>query len=247
MALKKDVRTVASDQVRRLEAAMVAQRSWTMAEFRELFLRHPLLRHLVRRLVWLSETDGVTTSFRVADDRTFANVEDAPFRPAEGAAVRIAHPLALGDELDDWSKVFADHEILQPFPQLGRAVFRLTDEDAGGHRLTRFEGLKVPTGKVLGLERRGWERGVPQDAGVERWISKQLADNVCLVIALDSGIAVGVVDMFPDQTLETVWLDGRPNDHHPLRTYPLRFADLDPVTVSELLADLTELTEGVAS
>ncbi|WP_405893948.1 DUF4132 domain-containing protein [Streptomyces sp. NBC_01527] len=247
MALKKDVRTVASDQVRRLEAAMVAQRSWTMAEFRERFLRHPLLRHLVRRLVWLSETDGVTTAFRVADDRTFANVEDDPFRPAEGAAVRIAHPLALGDELDDWSKVFADHEILQPFPQLGRAVFRLTDEDAGGHRLTRFEGLKVPTGKVLGLERRGWERGVPQDAGVERWISKQLADNVCLVIALDSGIAVGVVDMFPDQTLETVWLDGRPNDHHPLRTYPLRFADLDPVTVSELLADLTELTEHVAS
>jgi hypothetical protein len=88
---------------------------------------------------------------------------------------------------------------------------------------------------------------VPQDAGVERWISKQLADNVCLVIALDSGIAVGVVDMFPDQTLETVWLDDQPNDHYPLRTYPLRFADLDPVTVSELLADLAELTEGVAS
>ncbi|MFF1930037.1 DUF4132 domain-containing protein [Streptomyces sp. NPDC058228] len=247
MALKKDVRTVASDQVRRLEAAMVAQRSWTTAEFRELFLRHPLLWHLVRRLVWLSETDGVTTAFRVAEDRTFANVEDDPFEPADGAAVRIAHPMALGEELDDWSEVFADYEILQPFPQLGRAVFRLADEDAHGYRLTRFEGLKVPTGKVLGLERRGWERGVPQDAGVERWISKQLADNVCLVIALDSGIAVGVVDMFPDQTLETVWLDDQPNDHYPLRTYPLRFADLDPVTVSELLADLAELTEGVAS
>ncbi|MFE7327085.1 DUF4132 domain-containing protein [Streptomyces sp. NPDC057565] len=247
MALKKDVRTIASDQVRRLEAAMVARRSWTMAEFRELFLQHPLLWHLVRRLVWLSETDGVTTAFRVAEDRTFADVEDDTFEPADGATVRIAHPLALGERLDDWSEVFADYEILQPFPQLGRAVFRLTDEEADGHRLTRFEGLKVPTGKVLGLERRGWERGTPQDAGVERWISKRLADNVYLVIALDDGIAVGVVDMFPDQTLETVWLDDHPSDHFPRRSYPLRFAGLDTVTVSELLADLTELTEGVAS
>ncbi|MET7858081.1 DUF4132 domain-containing protein [Streptomyces sp. NPDC005318] len=247
MALKKDVRTVASDQVRRLEAAMVTRRSWTMAEFRELFLQHPLLWHLVRRLVWLSETDGVTSTFRVAEDRTFADVEDEAFEPADAATVRIAHPMALGAELDGWSEVFADYEILQPFPQLGRAVFRLVDGEAGGHRLPRFEGLKVPTGKVLGLERRGWERGVPQDAGVERWISKELADNVYLVIALDTGIAVGVVDMFPDQTLETVWLDDHPTDHHPLRTYPLRFADLDPVTVSEVLADLAELTEGVAS
>ncbi|WP_405683105.1 DUF4132 domain-containing protein [Streptomyces sp. NBC_00057] len=247
MTLKKDVRTVASDQVRRLEAAMVTQRSWTTAEFRELFLHHPLLWHLVRRLVWLSETDGVTTAFRVAEDRTLANVEDDPFEPADGAAVRIAHPLALGEELGDWSEVFADYEILQPFAQLGRAVFRLSDEEAGGHRLTRFEGLKVPTGKVLGLQRRGWERGVPQDAGVERWISKRLADNVYLVIGLDTGIAVGVVDMFPDQTLEKVWLDDQPTDHHPLHTYPLRFSGLDPVAVSELLADLTELTEGVAS
>jgi hypothetical protein len=247
MALKKDVRTIASDQVRRLEAAMVTRRSWTMAEFRELFLQHPLLWHLVRRLVWLSETDGLTTAFRVAEDRTFADVEDDTFEPADGAAVRIAHPLALGERLDDWSEVFADYEILQPFPQLGRTVFRLTDEEADGYRLTRFEGLKVPTGKVLGLERRGWERGTPQDAGVERWISKRLADNVYLVIALDDGIAVGVVDMFPDQTLETVWLDDHPSDHFPRHSYPLRFAGLDAVAVSELLADLAELTEGVAS
>lgn len=107
----------------------------------------------------------------------------------------------------------------------------------------------MPTGKVLGLERRGWQRGVPQDAGVERWISKRLGDEQYLVIALDTGIAVGVVDMFPDQTLETVWLGSEPGNHYHWgrRSYPLRFGDLDPVTVSELIADLTELTEGAAA
>ncbi|MFF9400654.1 DUF4132 domain-containing protein [Streptomyces sp. NPDC014646] len=248
MALKKDVRTIASDQVRRLEAAMVTGRSWTAQEFRELFVAHPLLWHLVRRLVWLSEADdGASTAFRVAEDRTFADVEDEVFELAEDAAVRLAHPVRLGGELAAWSELFADYEILQPFPQLGRAVLALSDEEREGYRLTRFEGLKVPTGKVLGLERRGWERGVPQDAGVERWISKRLGDDRYLVIALDTGIAVGVVDMFPDQTLETVWLDTRPQDHWSRHEHPLRFSGLDPVTVSELLADLTELTEGAAS
>ncbi|MFH8474099.1 WGR and DUF4132 domain-containing protein [Streptomyces sp. NPDC018000] len=248
MALKKDVRTIASDQVRRLEAAMVTGRSWTAQEFQELFVGHPLLWHLVRRLVWLSETDdGVRTAFRVAEDRTFADAEDDVFALADDATVRLAHPLHLGAELTTWSEVFADYEILQPFAQLGRTVYGLSEEETAGYRLTRFEGLKVPTGKVLGLERRGWERGVPQDAGVERWISKRLTDDCYLVIALYEGIAVGVVDMFPDQILETVWLDSRPNDHWDSRSHPFRFSDLDAVTVSELLGDLTELTEGVAS
>ncbi|MES9506510.1 DUF4132 domain-containing protein [Streptomyces sp. NPDC000609] len=248
MALKKDVRTVASDQVRRLEAAMVSGRSWTAQEFLELFVGHPLLWHLVRRLVWLSGTDGAApTAFRVAEDRTFADVEDDAFVLPGDAAVRLAHPMHLGDALTAWSEVFADYEILQPFPQLGRTVLTLPEEESDGYRLTRFEGLKVPIGKVLGLERRGWRRGTPQDAGVERWISKRLDDNCYLVIALDPGIAVGVVDMFPEQTLETVWLDKQPDDHWTRRSHSLRFAGTDPVIVSELLADLTELTEGVAS
>ncbi|MGW4227712.1 DUF4132 domain-containing protein [Streptomyces sp. NPDC004980] len=248
MALKKDVRTIASDQVRRLEAAMVAGRSWTAQEFQELFVGHPLLWHLVRRLVWLSETDGVRTAFRVAEDRTFADVEDDVFVPSDDATVYLAHPLHLGDELAAWSEVFADYEILQPFPQLGRAVFTLGAEEADSYRLPRFEGLEVTTGKVLGLQRRGWERGIPQDAGVERWISKRLGDRGFLVIALDTGIAVGVVDMFPEQTLETVWLADSPSDHFPGRfDYSRRFSCLDQVVVSELLGDLAELTEGVTA
>lgn len=247
MALKKDVRTISSEQVRRLEAAMVTGRSWTAQEFQELFVGHPLLWHLVRRLVWLSgPEDGTGTAFRVAEDRTFADAEDDVFVLADDATVRLAHPLHLGDELAAWSELFADYEILQPFPQLGRSVLALSEEETDGYRLTRFEGLKVPVGKVLGLQRRGWERGVPQDAGVERWISKRLSDDCYLVIALDPGIAVGVVDMFPDQTLETVWLDSRPDDHWNRGEYRLRFTGLDAVAVSEFLSDLAELTEGVA-
>ncbi|MFD9036428.1 WGR and DUF4132 domain-containing protein [Streptomyces sp. NPDC059567] len=242
-ALKKDARTIASDQVRRLEEAMVTRRSWTGAEFRQLFVDHPLVWHLVRRLVWLAEEEGTVTAFRVAEDRTYADAEDETVSVADDATVTLAHPLHLGDTLvETWSELFADYEIVQPFPQLGRPVLAVTEEEAGGARLTRFEGITVPVGKLLGLQKRGWERGQPQDAGVERWFSRRIGPECYLVIALDEGIAVGMVDMFPDQTLETIWLDKRPGDHRGGREYRLKFADLDPVTVSELLADLTELT-----
>lgn len=241
LALKKDVRTVAAGQVRRLEAAMVAGRSWTVREFQELFVAHPLVWHLVRRLVWLGESEGTTTAFRVAEDRTFTDAGGGVLALPAGASLRIAHPLRLGDGLKAWSEAFADHGISQPFPQLEREVFTLTDGERKSNRLTRFEGVTVPTVAVLGLERRGWERGEPQDAGVERWISRRLGEDLYLVIGLHEGIAVGAPELFPEQRLETVWLAGRPGDHWPRRTYPHLLGDLDPVAASEVLADLTAL------
>lgn len=242
MALKKDVRTIASDQVRRLEAAMVDGRSWTGAEFRQLFVDHPLVWHLVRRLVWLAEADGEVTSFRVAEDRTYADVEDEAVKFGDDASITLAHPLHLEGDLAAWSELFADYEIVQPFPQLGRPVLAATEEEAAGARLTRFEGFTVPVGKLLGLQKRGWERGEPLDNGVERWFFRRLGPERYLVIQLDEGIAVGMVNEFPDQKLETIWLDTRPGDHWSSRTYPLKFGDLSPVIVSEVLADLTEIT-----
>ncbi|MEU7033419.1 DUF4132 domain-containing protein [Streptomyces sp. NPDC046237] len=242
-ALKKDARTIASDQVRRLEQAMVTRRSWTGGEFRQLFVEHPLVWHLVRRLVWLADEEGTVTAFRVAEDRTYTDAEDETVSVADDATVTLAHPLHLdGAELDTWSELFADHEIVQPFPQLGRPVLAATEEEAAGARLTRFEGVTVPVGKLLGLQKRGWERGEPQDAGVERWFSRRIGPERHLVIALDPGIAVGNTEMFENQTLETIWLDKRPCDHRAGRDHVLKFADIDPVTVSELLADLTGLT-----
>jgi hypothetical protein len=241
--LKKDVRTVAGDLIRRLEAAMVARRIWTRAEFGDLFVGHPLTWHLARRLVWVAETDGASgTAFRVAEDRTLADVEDDTLTLPDDARVHLAHPLDLAGALEQWSEVFADYEILQPFAQLGRAVYVLTDEERAGSHLTRFENAVVPTGRLLGMQRRGWARGEPQDSGIERWFSREVGPHRFVVLDLDPGIAVGYVEEFPEQTLRAVWLNARPDDYWPSRTSSLRFGDLDPVLASEMLADLTELT-----
>ncbi|WP_455357120.1 DUF4132 domain-containing protein [Streptomyces sp. SYSU K217416] len=258
MALKKDVRTVDSDQVRRLEGAMVAGRSWTTGEFRELFVSHPLLWHLVRRLVWLCVPAGASekalygtpaisgagavTAFRVVEDRTFADVRDEEFTLPEDASVRLAHPLHLGEELTEWEELFADHEILQPFLQLGRAVHRLTDDEAAGDQLERFENITVPTAKLLGLERRGWERDEPMFAGVQFCLSKRVAKDRWIIVTPSEGFTIGAVDVSTEQSLEFIGLSEQPSARNPPGELSRpAFAELDPVTASELLADLTEL------
>ncbi|MEV4001134.1 DUF4132 domain-containing protein [Actinomadura sp. NPDC049753] len=240
---KKDVRATMPNQVRRLELAMVTGRRWTPREFTTLLVRHPLVWHIVRRLVWLAESDGAALPFRLAEDRTLADAGDDELVLPDGARVGVAHPVSLGDSLGTWSEIFADYEIIQPFPQLGRDVHRLTDEERQAVRLERFEDLTAPWGKVVGLERRGWRRGTPLDNGTERWVSRPVPGGLHLVVELDPGIQVGWGDGNDDQVLRTVRLADEPSDHHPWESGSAhRLGELDEVTACEILADLSSIT-----
>ncbi|MEV7807572.1 DUF4132 domain-containing protein [Microbispora sp. NPDC088329] len=220
--LKKDVRAVAGDTIHRLEQAMVNRRRWSGADFARLLVGHPLLWHIVRRLVWgLYDPSGrLTGALRVAEDRSFADVEDDTLTLPDDAVVGVAHPLELGEDLAAWAEVFADYEILQPFPQLGRETYA-PDETL----LAEICAAKIPTVKVIGLERRGWRRGDPQDAGWQGWIERDVPGGETVTVGLDPGIAIGYLDFADEQTLVEVTLDG-----------------LDPITASEILRDLREIT-----
>ncbi|MFD6634996.1 DUF4132 domain-containing protein [Micromonospora chalcea] len=242
--LKKDVRTLAADQIRRFESAMVTGRRWPAADFRRYFLSHPLLWHVVRRLVWATVDDAgqVGAAFRVAEDRTLADVDDETYALPDDATVTIAHPLRLGTAVPAWAEVFADYEILQPFPQLGREVHRLDEAERTEKLLHRHMGVTVPAGRLLSLERRGWRRGAPQDAGIQSWLEREVPGGRAVVIDLDPGIAVGIVDMFPDQKIEAIWVNDVPYGAWFQRGGKVRLGDLDDVTVSEVLRDLAEVT-----
>jgi predicted DNA-binding WGR domain protein len=228
--LKKDVRTIAGDQIVRLESAMVLLRRWPATEFRSLLADHPLLWHLVRRLVWTTE-DG--RSFRVAEDRTLADVHDDAFDLPDDALVGVAHPLHLGTAVAGWAEVFADYEILQPFQQLGRPVHRLEETERTAVVLDRFKGLQVDVGRLLGLTKRGWQRGAPMDAGFEHEITRPLPGGGEVEVGLSPGIAVSMPHEWPVQDLVDI----------SLRAGGLTFGELDPVTTSEVLAELTSLTD----
>jgi hypothetical protein len=238
--LKKDLRTVAADLVKRLETAMVDGREWTQANFREYYVDHALSGHLARRLVWTAEHAGARTDFRVAEDGTFSDVDDETFTPASEATVRLAHPALLAPEaVGAWSELLADYEILQPFDQLNRPVHRFTPKELATGRLTRFEGATVETGRILGMTARGWDRSGPMDGGVEPSISYPLPGGGSIIVDLNPGIYVGSVSAFPEQTLDGVYLSGLEVHGSHGGTRP---EDLDPVVVSEALTGLARLT-----
>ena len=243
-ALKKDARTVAKDQLARMELAMCGQRRWSGEQLVRFFVEHPLLIHLARRLVWATfDAKGeLAATFRVAEDRSFADASDDAWDLPADATVGIPHMLELGDALaTTWGDVFADYEILQPFTQLGREVYAPTDEERQATHISRVKGTVVPTGKVLGLEARGWRRGQPQDGGVVWWIEKRLAGGEHAYLYLEPGIFTGYMEGAPEQTLEEVYVssteDGAWN-----RKGNVRVEALDPVVYSELVRDLAQIT-----
>ncbi|MEU9508843.1 DUF4132 domain-containing protein [Micromonospora sp. NPDC048170] len=241
--LKKDVRTLAADQIRRFEAAMVTGRRWPATEFRRYFLDHPLLWHVVRRLVWATfdEADAVGVAFRVAEDRSLADISDDLYELPAEAMVGIPHPWHLGAHVPAWAELFADYEILQPFAQLGREVHHLADDEREQKMLDRFAGVGTEAARLLGLERRGWRRGAPQDAGVQCWLERAVPGDRAIVVDIEPGIAIGMVGEFAEQKITGVWVNDRPHGDWRGRGR-VRFGDLDPVVASELLRDLAEVT-----
>jgi hypothetical protein len=203
-----------------------------------------LLWHVSRRLVWASFEDSgrLSSAFRVAEDRTLANADDKELKLADGATIGIPHPLHLGESLKRWSDLFADYEILQPFAQLGRDVYKLSDEEREATVLARFEGVKVETVKVLGLERFGWERGQAQDAGIQGWMFRRVPHERAVVLGLEPGIIAGAATEWKEQTLREIWLNNEPTgDWSGGPDKKLKFGALDEVTASEIVRDLRSL------
>ncbi|MFG1606747.1 DUF4132 domain-containing protein [Actinoplanes sp. NPDC049265] len=219
--LKRDVRKVATEQLRRMERAMVKRRRWSAAEFRRHFVEHPLMLHLTRRLVWgvYDRSGAMTGAVRVAEDLSLATVDDAETTLADDAVVGIAHPLELGDRRPDWAEVLADYEILQPFPQLARQTFTPTAEEAEAGRLLRFDGAALPDGRARELEFRGWTRDqnlITFEVGAERTVVVRLGSDASL-----------------EQQILDIALTGDPR---------LPVTSADPVALSDVIRHLSEVT-----
>ncbi|WP_194923319.1 DUF4132 domain-containing protein [Catenulispora pinisilvae] len=246
--LKKDARTLASDQAHRLERALLVGRRWSAAEFRTYVVDHPVVRDIARRLVWSAycAEAAAPVCFRIAEDLTFADADDASFVLEDNVRVGVAHPLEFGDSAVKWSELFADYELVQPFQQLGRATWALTEQEKSALTLDRFTGKTVPTGKVVGLERFGWRRGDPRDHGLQTWMSRPVPGGGCVAFGIEPGVAMGSLSGLADeQTITAVWVTSLPDVELWQETKGrLPLGTLDAVSASELLRDLEVLTSG---
>jgi predicted DNA-binding WGR domain protein len=234
-ALKKDARTLAGQQLMRLELAMAQRRRWSAIEFRQCLVEHPLMRHLTKRLLWARFEDGRPVQcLRVAEDLSYADANDDLLSLLDTAEVGLVHALEVPpSDAAAFGQIFADYEILQPFAQIGREVYHLTDEERAATTLTRFVGRKVVTGSLVGLDGRGWRRDdLTGESGRFADILRPLADGVRARLSFSPGAWIGDVKSEPVQTLEAIDLEGRAN-----------WGEIDAILASEVLRDVARMAE----
>jgi predicted DNA-binding WGR domain protein len=244
-AIKKQIKDVAKLQADRLEQAMVTGRRWKTADFQTLVVRHPLMTHLARLLVWgLYDGKKLRDTFRVTEDQELMNVDDETVELGADSAIGLVHPLQLGEAAREaWGQRFADYAIIPPFPQLGRAVHRLEKGEDKKTSLDRFDKLKLPAPSlVFTLEKLGWARGKPMDAGVFDEHSRQFpAAKVTALVTYEGTVGMGYIS--PDEQLTITgcaFVDGlRAPSGYGSREKRLKLGDVDPIVFSETVHDLT--------
>jgi hypothetical protein len=189
--LRKQLRETVRAQVKRLQSALATGRRWSAGEFENYLLRHPLMTHLARRLVWGSFDDRgkLLRVFRVSQQSECLDGDDQPITPA--GLVGLVHPLHLNEEQRGrWSRVLADHDIVPPFPQLGMTIRRLEPGEETALVLRRFEEAAVPAVALLGiLDRLGWDRGAAGPHGrVCRHLKRFHQAGLTAVLAYQPGV-----------------------------------------------------------
>ena len=234
--LKKDAKAIATLQITRLELAMCAMRRWKAEDFQTLIVDHPLLVHLARRLVWgIIDGDKIGKTFRVAEDRTFVSADDEEVKLPKDAMIGLCHRMEMDEKmLGAWGDHLGRYEMLQPFDQIGRELYTIDAKEKKSASLERTKGLNVKTGKVLGLEMRGWRKGPPQDAGWVWEMNKHVGDFE-LSLPLGGGLCMGWSEGTPsDQELGAVSITKRDGGK-------ATFDMLPPVIFSEIVRELLHL------
>jgi hypothetical protein len=231
-ALKADVAATAVRQLRRLEHAMVRRRRWSLPDFQAYVAGHPLLAAIARALVWRAGEDDRVQTFRVAEDGTFASVDDALLTLGPACQVSVAHPLDLGDDARAWAALFADYELIQPFAQLARETYACPPAEVTATRTQRFAGLSVPATSLLGaLEARDFERSSPGSVAAYR-----------RPVATRRGVAVATLELSPGFEIADLADGARPQTLGDLHlSADATFGDVDPIAYSELIRDLEAL------
>ncbi|WP_254423611.1 DUF4132 domain-containing protein [Actinomyces sp. oral taxon 897] len=155
-AARKELRAVLDTQRRRLYEAMCAGRTWPLARWRELLATHPLLRHLVVRLVWTASGEGLVT-FRPTEDGVLLGVDDAGVELADDVGVRLAHGTLLGPgQVEAWRAHLADYQVDPLFDQFSAPA---VDVDAGQTTIQDGAGRRVVARDLRrAAQARGYER-----------------------------------------------------------------------------------------
>lgn len=160
--------------------------------------------------------------------------------------VRPIHPLELPPtQLQTWQHRFADYQIVSPFQQLDRAVFRMADAPAELKQFTSFPHDRLDVKSVVfALEHRGWIRGDSGDGGlVTRHCREFRGSELVACLEYTPGAFLGDLLASGVQTLTQLYVVRLGDPVCATRALPL--PETPAIVLSEILRDIHALPPAV--
>ncbi len=239
--LSAQLREAVKVQTFRLEQDMIGGRRWSAPTWTKLLRDHPLLVSFTRRLLWaIYDDDRLRVAFRTAEDQSLVGLDDAEVHLPEDARIGLVHPLHLDDtSRAAWATHFADYEIIQPFPQLGRALHHVAPGEEQETWTARFAETTFKSGVLRDvLVRKGWER---DPAFHRRFYERTFArDGVVAIATMSPGVSAGAASYeVADQTIPMI--EFRKRTARGKSRTPMALSEVPPVAFSEAVLDFTEV------
>ena len=167
--LKKQIKNVAASQKARLEYVLMCDRKWTAEGWKALFVKNAVMHGFATGLIWglYDEDSTLKQTFRYMEDGSFNTSDEDELEIPENVSIGLVHPLELSEEdISAWKEQLEDYEIVQPFPQLERRVYRMTEEEKQSNEILRFNGKTINSLSLIGkMTKLGWYKGQAEDAG----------------------------------------------------------------------------------
>jgi len=203
-----------------------------------------LMQKFAIGLVWGVYQDGkLVDTFRYMDDGTFNTVDEDEYELADGQLIGLIHPLELdADTLAGWRTQLEDYEITQPFDQLNREAFLPTEEELKAHAILRLpQDSYTPTTFAKTMEKFGWTKGIPQDAGFYYEFHKVYGEIVAELKI--SGASISYYDGMEDIQLEELAFysakDNQYRYHYYQPTERIKLTEIPARVFSETVYDVT--------
>lgn len=165
---KKEIKSIVGLQSERLYEALCTGRDWSFEDWSVYLNRHPVVRHLLQRVVWSVVDSGeVVATFRPLDDGTLTDNEDNAVALSADARVRIAHDTNLpATAVRQWEQHLEDYKIKPLFQQFGKGTWTLPDDKRRETDIMDFEGHLIEAFALRGRATKlGYARGSTGDGG----------------------------------------------------------------------------------
>ncbi|MBL4633142.1 MAG: DUF4132 domain-containing protein, partial [Kofleriaceae bacterium] len=140
----KSIKALVSSQRRRIECMLGTNRSVRLAAWQTRYLRHPVVGHISRGVIWRLRS-GDTTTLALQSDDDLIDLSGKKHSPADGATFTLWHPIESDAKtVSLWRRFIETRQITQPFRQAHREVYKLTQAERTAQNHTpRFSGIVV--------------------------------------------------------------------------------------------------------